>query len=76
MSKLQHGVIMLIGLTMEAPKLPDGFTIERHRDGCAIVKSPDGKIEYLVAMKPPRLVPILSRAERNITADFDNAIPL
>lgn len=76
MSTLQHGITMLIGLDMEAPKLPAGFTIARHRDTCAVVKSPDGKLEYLVAMKPPRLVQILARGERNITADFNNAIPL
>ncbi len=62
---------------VEKPILPKGFEFGRISPMASkLATATDGKQEFLIGTKPPRLFRIISRGDRYITADFENPIPL
>lgn len=71
---IQHGIQVVWGFG-EAPELPPGFNIRRDGSYYAVAVSGDGK-EFIIALNPARLVPIIKRDGHTTFADFKAAIQL
>jgi hypothetical protein len=72
----ERGVRVLYGMGCVIPKLPIGLVVHEWPKAFVTVTDAEGK-QYLIAMGPPRLVPIIKFTKlTDIHADFDNPILL
>jgi hypothetical protein len=75
MRSTQKGYELCFGRHCVIPPLPAGFTI-RKSAYAAIARAPGTRQAFIIALHPPRLVPITCRKGPHTFADFQNATPL